>query len=215
MSAPAAPPASGAARLNLSPPRWVVYVAGMLPALWLFGLGFADQLGADPVKALEHGLGLWALRFLLATLAVTPLRRFTGINLLRNRRALGLLAFYYAALHFAVYLVFDRGLDGAAILRDVAKRPYITIGLASLLILAPLAATSTNGMIRRLGGQRWARLHRLVYVAAIAAVLHFVLLVKSWPLEPLVYAAICVALLALRLVPRSERRKERKAVPAA
>jgi sulfoxide reductase heme-binding subunit YedZ len=140
------------------------------------------------------------LRFLIATLAITPLRQLLSINLLRYRRAIGLLAFYYAALHLITYLVLDQGLDVSAIMADIIKRPYITIGMATFVILVPLAVTSNNAAIRRMGGQAWARLHKLVYVAAIGAVLHFILVVKSWPPEPLVYAAIVAVLLGYRLV---------------
>lgn len=191
-----------AARAGASAPRVpkiLLYVVGLVPAVWLFYQGINDNLGADPMRYLEQSLGLWALRFLVATLAVTPLRQFLGINLLRYRRVLGLLCFYYAALHWTTYLVLDQGLDLEAIWADLVKRPYITIGMATFLILVPLAATSNNASIRRLGGQAWARLHRLVYVAAIGAVLHFLLVVKSWPPEPLVYTAIVLALLGYRL----------------
>ncbi|QRM30803.1 protein-methionine-sulfoxide reductase heme-binding subunit MsrQ [Microvirga sp. VF16] len=181
-------------------PKIAVYIVGFIPAIWLFYAGITDQLGADPMRYLEQGLGLWALRFLIATLTVTPLRQLFNINLLRYRRALGLLAFYYAALHLTTYLVLDQGLDMAAIVADIIKRPYITIGMATFVILVPLAVTSNNAAIRRMGGQAWAKLHRLVYVAAIGAALHFVLVVKSWPPEPLVYAAIVAALLGYRLV---------------
>lgn len=189
-------------------PRILVYVVGFIPAVWLFYQGINDRLGADPMRYLEQSLGLWALRFLIATLAVTPLRQLLSINLLRYRRALGLLAFYYALLHWVTYLVLDQGLDLSAIAADIVKRPFITIGMATFVILVPLAVTSNNASIRRLGGQAWARLHRLVYVAAIGAALHFILVVKSWPMEPMVYAAIVVALLAYRLV-RSLRKKSR------
>ncbi|MEE1609948.1 protein-methionine-sulfoxide reductase heme-binding subunit MsrQ [Microvirga sp. CF3016] len=181
-------------------PKIAVYLVGFIPAIWLFYAGITDQLGADPMRYLEQGLGLWALRFLIATLMVTPLRQLFNVNLLRYRRALGLLAFYYAALHLLTYLVLDQGLDIAAIVADIVKRPYITIGMATFVILVPLAVTSNNAAIRRMGGQAWAKLHRLVYVAALGAVLHFVLVVKSWPPEPLVYAAIVVVLLGYRLV---------------
>jgi len=180
-------------------PKILVYVVGFVPAVWLFYQGINDNLGADPMRYLEQSLGLWALRFLVATLAITPLRQLLGINLLRYRRALGLLCFYYAALHWTTYLVLDQGLDFEAIWADLVKRPYITIGMATFLILVPLAVTSNNASIRRLGGQAWARLHRLVYVAGIGAVLHFLLVVKSWPPEPLVYTAIVLALLGYRL----------------
>ncbi|RDI60647.1 protein-methionine-sulfoxide reductase heme-binding subunit MsrQ [Microvirga subterranea] len=181
-------------------PKIAVYVIGFIPAVWLFYEGVNDRLGADPMRYLEQALGLWALRFLIASLTVTPLRQLAGVNLLRYRRALGLLAFYYAALHLVTYLVLDQGLDFAAIWADIVKRPYITIGMATFVILVPLALTSNNAAIRRLGGQAWARLHRLVYVAAIGAALHFLLVVKSWPPEPLVYTAIVLVLLGYRLV---------------
>jgi sulfoxide reductase heme-binding subunit YedZ len=181
-------------------PKILVYIVGFIPAVWLFYAGITDQLGADPMRYLEQALGLWALRFLIATLAITPLRQLLSINLLRYRRAIGLLAFYYAALHLITYLVLDQGLDMAAIVADIVKRPYITIGMATFVILVPLAVTSNNAAIRRMGGQAWAKLHKLVYVAAVGAVLHYILVVKSWPTEPLVYAAIVAVLLGYRLV---------------
>jgi methionine sulfoxide reductase heme-binding subunit len=179
-------------------PRWPLYLAGAAPGVWAFWLAFNDRLGADPVKELEHLLGLGALRFLIAGLAVTPIRRLGGLSLIRFRRALGLLAFYYAAAHLASYLLFDRGLDLQAIGKDILKRPYITIGMASFAILVPLAVSSNALAIRRLGGAAWQKLHRWVYVAAIAAAAHFLLAVKSWPAEPIVYAAIVGALLLIR-----------------
>jgi sulfoxide reductase heme-binding subunit YedZ len=195
-------------------PKIAVYVVGFIPAVWLFYQGINDRLGADPMRYLEQALGLWALRFLIASLTVTPLRQLLGVNLLRYRRALGLLAFYYAALHLLTYLVLDQGLDLAAIWADIVKRPYITIGMATFIVLIPLAATSNNVAIRRLGGQTWARLHRLVYAAAIGAALHFLLVVKSWPPEPLVYGAIVLALLGYRLVRSLARRAAPKRRPA-
>jgi sulfoxide reductase heme-binding subunit YedZ len=206
MAGPAA--AQGAKRASIVPqlPKVAVYTVGFIPAVWLFYQGINDRLGADPMRYLEQALGLWALRFLIASLTVTPLRQLFNVNFLRYRRALGLLAFYYAALHLMTYLVLDQGLDLAAIWADIVKRPYITIGMATFVILIPLAATSNNFAIRRLGGQAWARLHRLVYVAAIGAALHFLLVVKSWPPEPLVYGAIILALLGYRLVRSLARR---------
>jgi sulfoxide reductase heme-binding subunit YedZ len=180
------------------PFRRALYIFGLLPAVFTFYLGVSDQLGADPLRTLEQTLGLWALRFLIAALAVTPLRRLGGPNLIRYRRALGLLAFYYAALHLTTYLVLDQGLDLAAIWADIVKRPYITIGMLAFVLLVPLAVTSNGPMIRRLGSAAWQRLHRLVYVAAIAGALHFILLVKAWPLEPLVYAGLVAVLLLFR-----------------
>jgi sulfoxide reductase heme-binding subunit YedZ len=182
--------------------RWWLYTIGLMPAVWTFYLGLNDQLGADPMKVLERTLGLWALRFLIVGLAITPLRRIGGPNLIRYRRAFGLLAFYYAALHLTVYAGLDQGLDFAAIWKDIVKRPYITIGMLAFLILIPLAATSNTTMIKKLGGAAWQRLHRWVYLAAAAAALHFLLLVKSWPAEPIIYAAIVAALLLFRAVNR-------------
>ncbi|MGF9761476.1 protein-methionine-sulfoxide reductase heme-binding subunit MsrQ [Microvirga sp. 0TCS3.31] len=195
-------------------PKILVYIVGFVPAVWLFYAGIADQLGADPMRYLEQALGLWALRFLIATLTITPLRQLFNINLLRYRRAIGLLAFYYAALHLITYLVLDQGLDVAAIVADIIKRPYITIGMATFVILVPLAMTSNNAAIRRMGGQAWAKLHKLVYVAAIGAVLHFILVVKSWPTEPLVYAAIVVVLLGYRLVRSMVKKPSTRRRPA-
>jgi sulfoxide reductase heme-binding subunit YedZ len=191
--------------------RPAIYWGGLIPAAWGFYLGLTDQLGPDPIKALEHLLGIWALRFLIATLAVTPIRRLGGPNLVRYRRALGLTAFFYAALHLTVYLILDQGLNLAAILADIVKRPYITIGMAAFLILLPLAVTSNNAMIRRLGGQAWQTLHRWVYLAALLAALHFLLLVKSWPAEPIIYTGIVVVLLLFRLTSIRKRRPARKA----
>ena len=179
--------------------RIALYAGGTAPALWILYLGIADQLGADPMKALERELGIWALRFLIAGLTITPLRQLTGINLLTFRRALGLLAFFYVCLHLTTYLWLDQRLDLAAIWADIVKRPYITVGMFGFLVMVPLAITSHNAVIRRIGSQAWTRLHRLVYVAAAAGAVHFVLLVKSWPAEPLIYAAIVLALLGYRV----------------
>lgn len=180
-------------------PRWPLYLIGSIPGIWVFWLGLNDQLGADPVKTLEHTLGLWALRFVIASLAVTPIRRFGGPNLVRFRRALGLLAFFYACAHLSAYIIFDQGLDAHAIIADIVKRPYITIGMFAFAILVPLAITSNAAMIKRMGAAAWQRLHRWIYVAAIAAVVHFLMSVKSWPAEPLIYAAIVAALLLIRV----------------
>jgi sulfoxide reductase heme-binding subunit YedZ len=186
--------------------RPAIYCLGFLPAAWTVYLGVMDQLGADPMKTLERTLGLWALRFLILTLTITPLRDLAGVNLLRYRRALGLLAFFYAMMHLATYMVLDQGLDLGVIWADILKRPYITIGILSFAILVPLAITSNDAMIRRLGGAAWARLHRWVYLAAGAAAVHYLLVVKSWPMDPLVYATIVGLLLGYRLVKRVRRR---------
>lgn len=210
----AAHPARPFARIVLGadPVRRAIYVAGMVPAAWYFYLGVMDQLGADPQKTLERLLGLWALRYLIAALAISPLRRLGGPNLIRYRRAIGLLAFYYAALHLSVYTLLDQGLDLAAVWGDIVKRPFITVGMLAFAILVPLAVTSNAPMIRQLGA-RWQRLHRYVYVAAAAAAVHFVMLVKAWPAEPLVYAALVGVLLLFRL--QAYLQKRRRTQPAA
>ena len=164
-------------------------------AFGLWGL----SLGANPVEALIHRLGSWTLNFLLATLAITPLRRLTGRAwLLRFRRMLGLFAFFYLCLHFLAYAWVDQRFAMGYILEDIAERPYITIGFAAFLLLIPLAVTSTRGWIRRLG-PRWKKLHRLVYAAAVLGVWHFYWLVKADILEPLIYGAILAVLLGMRL----------------
>ncbi len=179
--------------------RVAVYGIGLAPAAWSFFLGATNSLGADPVRSFEDLLGVWALRFLILGLLVTPLRKLAGVNLLSYRRALGLLAFWYAAMHFATYAILDRGLDLPVILADVTKRPFLIIGTVALLILAALAATSNRFSIRRLG-RGWTRLHRLVYPAVALGAVHFVMSVKSWPLEPLVYAGVISVLLSYRVV---------------
>ncbi len=184
--------------LGADPQRRTLYIAGMTPAVLYFYWGLTNQLGADPQNVLERALGLWALRFLIASLAITPLRQLGGPSLYRFRRAIGLLAFYYAALHLTVYMVLDKGLDLPSIIADIIKRPYITVGMLAFAILVPLAVTSNGPMIRRLGAN-WRKLHRLAYVAAAAAALHFIMLVKVWPGEPLIYAGLVAALLLFRL----------------
>ena len=177
-----------------------VLALALLPAARLaYGLA-ADRLGPDPVAELTHETGSWALRLLLASLAITPLRRIGGLRALAPfRRTLGLLAFFYACCHLLVYAVLDQGLAFDFLWEDVSERPYITIGLASFLCLLPLAITSTRGWIRRLG-KRWVQLHRLVYVAAIAAVVHFLWLVKADLREPLMHATVLGTLFAARLL---------------
>jgi sulfoxide reductase heme-binding subunit YedZ len=179
-------------------PTWPVYALGALPPLWFLWLGLTGGLGVEPIKELEHRLGLLALQMLIATLAVTPLRRFTGVSLIRFRRALGLLTFYYICCHLLVWLLLDVGVLGL-IWQDILKRPYITIGMAAFLLLCPLAATSNNWSVRRLGAPRWRRLHQLSYGAAILGASHFVMLSKGLQIELLAYLAAILVLLALRI----------------
>lgn len=177
----------------------LVFLMGLLPLAWIGWLAWQGELGANPVETLSHRTGDWSLRFLLLTLAVTPVRRWTGWNRLQQfRRMLGLFAFFYVSLHFAVYLIFDQFFDWTAIVADVIKRPYITIGFAAFLLLIPLAITSTHGMMRRLG-RNWQRVHRLVYLIAVLGVLHYAWLVKADLTEPLLYGGALAVLLGYRL----------------
>ncbi|WP_375155674.1 protein-methionine-sulfoxide reductase heme-binding subunit MsrQ [Neotabrizicola shimadae] len=175
----------------------VIWALGLLPLTWLVWLTITDGLGPDPVKELEHQLGLRSLQFLVAVLCVSPLR-WVGLNLLRFRRALGLLAFVYAVLHVLVWAGLDMGLRWDEIARDLVKRWYIVIGMVGFVVMVPLAMTSTNAAIRRMGAARWRSLHRLVYLAAAAGAVHWVVLVKAWPAEPLIYAGVVAGLLAMR-----------------
>lgn len=169
---------------------------------------FADALGANPIEAITRGSGDWTLRLLLVTLAVTPLRKLTGLNwLLRLRRMLGLFAFFYASLHFTTYLWLDQFFDLQAIAKDILKRPFITVGFAAFVLLVPLAVTSNNFAIRRLGGRRWQSLHRSVYAIAIFGVVHYWWLVKADIREPLLYAVILTVLLGLRAWWREQERR--------
>lgn len=192
---------------------WLLYAIGFLPAAWGFYLGATGQLPGNPVKEFEHLLGLWGLRFLVATLAITPLRDLAGINWIRYRRALGLLAFWYVLMHFLAYMLLDQYLNFSAILADIARRPFITIGMAGFVMLIPLALTSNNWSIRRLG-PRWVKLHRLIYVIALAGVLHFAMSVKVVGPEQWLYIGLVVVLLTYRIF-RKPLLRWRKARTAA
>jgi methionine sulfoxide reductase heme-binding subunit len=194
----------------------VIFAACLVPALLLaagaFGLPI-ENLGPDPVARILHSLGKTALNLLFITLLVTPVRQLTGnTHLVRLRRMLGLFAFSYALLHFLAYLGLDQQLDWRGVLHDIGKRPYITVGFTALVLLVPLAVTSTNAMMRRLG-RRWTALHRLIYVIAILGVVHYYWQVKRDVREPLIYAGILAVLLGYRLVKRrvAQRRAESKA----
>ena len=195
-------------------PTWAVYGLGLVPLAYLVWGAATGGLGVEPVKAIEHRLGELGLQFLLASLAITPLRR-VGLNLIRFRRALGLMAFGYVSLHLLSWVWLDMGLRWAEMAADLVKRPYVILGMAGFLALVPLAATSTNTAIRRMGPVAWGRLHRLAYVAIVAGVLHLVLLSKVWTVEVLVYAALALLLLALRLLPRRAGRARASATGSA
>ncbi|MDO6965398.1 protein-methionine-sulfoxide reductase heme-binding subunit MsrQ [Rhizobium alvei] len=180
---------------------WVIYGVGLIPAAWYFYLGATNALGANPVQSFEHLLGEWAIRFLILTLIVTPLRELTRVNLVRFRRALGLLAFYYALMHLATYVLLDRGLDLGVIATDLMKRPYIIIGMTGFVGLLALAVTSNAASIRKMG-RNWTRLHWVIYPIALLGITHYLMAVKSWPPRPLLYLAIISVLLGYRLFRR-------------
>ena len=186
---------------------WMLYAAGALPALLLVWQIYTGDLGVDPVKTIEHRLGEVALQFLVAGLCITPLLRLAGLNLMRFRRQIGVLAFVYAALHVAVWVALDLQFRWAEIGTDLVKRPYIILGFLAFLLLLPLAATSNAPSIRALGAVGWRRLHWLTYPAVLLAALHFVWLMKAWAMEPLAYLAATAALLGLRVIWAGQRTK--------
>ena len=179
-------------------PAWPVYLLGAVPFALIVLQIVSGDLGPDPVKTLERSLGAWGLKFIVAGLCVTPLRWATGISLIKYRRAIGLLAFFYVALHLTTWVVLDLQFRWAEIGADLTKRPYIIIGMIGFLALMPLAVTSNNLSVRRMGAAAWQKLHRLTYVAAMAGAIHYMMLVKAWPLEPMLYLAAVLVLLAVR-----------------
>ncbi len=185
-------------------PAWALYVFAPLPALWWLYLGLTGGLGPEPIKELEHLLGEFALQLLIVGLCVTPLRTHLGINLIKFRRAIGLIAFLYVALHLIVWLFLDVQI-WSQIWADILKRPYITIGMAGFVTMIPLALTSNGLSVRKLGPVGWRRLHRLTYAAVLLGGVHFLMLVKGWQLEPILYLVAILFLLALRVVPARRR----------
>ena len=178
----------------------VVWLTGLAPAAWLLYNGFQGELGANPVETITNTTGIWALRLIVAGLAITPLRWATGINPLVNyRRIVGLFAFFYGTLHFLTYFILDHQLEFGGVWDDVVKRPYITAGFTAFVLMIPLAMTSTTGWIRRMGGKRWNLLHRLVYITALAAVLHYFWKVKLDATFPINYGIGVAILLGIRL----------------
>lgn len=177
---------------------WALYGLGLLPAVWTFYLGATSQLVGNPVKIFEHLLGEWALRFLILTLLISPIRDLFGVNWVRYRRALGLLAFWYVTMHFLAYMILDKRLAIDVIVEDIFKRWFITIGMAAFVLLIPLALTSNRWSIRTLG-PRWVQLHRLIYPIAAAGALHYCLSVKVIGPEQLIYAGIIAVLIGWRL----------------
>lgn len=179
-------------------PAWPLYLLGAGWAAWLFWLGLTGGLGVEPINALERRYGELGLKLLVLGLLVTPLRRWTGVNLLKFRRAIGLLAFFFILAHFTVWALLDVQ-SVARVWADIVKRPYVTVGMAAFLMMIPLALTSNNLSVRRLGAAGWRRLHWLTYPVAVLGAVHYLWLAKGFQIEPLVYLAIVVALLGFRV----------------
>jgi len=186
-------------------PTWAVYICMALPLPLFFWQGIAGALGPEPIRALEHLYGQVALAYLVASLAITPLRRVWGINLLRFRRAAGVMGFVYVVAHLLVWLLLDIA-SAAAIWADIVKRPYITVGMAAFVLLVPLAMTSTNAAQRRLG-PRWGQLHKLAYPAILLGGIHYVMQAKGWQLQPVLWLGAILLLLVLRLGRKSRKRQ--------
>ncbi len=191
-------------------PTWSLYVAGVFPVVWVFWAGATGRLGVEPIEAIEHRLGLWGLWLLIAGLCVTPLRTYAGISLIKYRRAIGLLAFFYIFIHLLVWLVLDVQIL-AQIWKDILKRPYITIGMLGFVLMLPLALTSNNFSVRKLGAVNWQRLHKLTYGVALLGGLHFVMLARGFQLEPLLYMGVVIGLITLRTLPKRQGSKMRTA----
>ena len=177
----------------------IAFVICLIPLFMLVWDGFHDALGANPIEKITHRTGDWSLRFLLITLTITPLRKIFGWKqLVRLRRMFGLFAFFYVCIHFSIYIVFDHFFDVNEIAKDIVKRPYVTVGFTAFLLLIPLAITSTNKMMKRMG-KSWKQLHQLVYVIAVLGILHYLWLVKADVLQPVMHAIILLILLSIRV----------------
>jgi methionine sulfoxide reductase heme-binding subunit len=192
-----------------------VFLLCVSPIIYTVWRGLSDGLGANPIEYVTHFTGDWTLRFLVITLAVTPLRRLLRLpELIRFRRMLGLFAFFYGSLHFLTYLWLDKFFDWRDMVKDIGKRPFITAGFLAFVLLVPLAITSTTGWIRRLGGRRWQLLHRLIYASAIAGVVHYYWLVKSDVRKPVFYGSMVAVLLAYRIVAKLGARTAGRSQPS-
>lgn len=186
--------------------KGLVFGICLLPLIWLSYALLTDQLGANPIEAITRETGVWALRFIIVTLLISPLRKLTGRNeFIRFRRMLGLFAFFYASVHMLLYLGLDQFFDVQEIWLDIIKRPFITIGFISFILLIPLTITSTDKMIKRLGGRRWKKLHYLIYLIVVLSCLHFYMLVKQDKTEPLIYLFIVLLFLGFRVLGQRRR----------
>ena len=193
-----------------------VFLVCLVPLAALISRALHQQLGPNPIEFITHATGDWTLRFIVITLAITPLRRILKMpELIRFRRMLGLIAFFYGCLHFSIWIGIDKFFDFAEMWKDIQKRRFITVGMAALLLMAPLALTSTAGWIRRLGGRRWQMLHRAIYLTVILGVIHYYWLVKSDVRKPLFYGALVAVLLAWRAGAWLQRRRQPAPIRAA
>lgn len=179
-------------------PSWLLYIVAVVPPAWLFWLGLTGGLGVEPIKALEHKMGELALQLFILSLAIRPIYEWTGVNLMKLRRAIGIITFFYVLFHLLVWLVLDVGIL-SEIWADIVKRPYITVGMGAFVLMIPLVLTSNNLSLRKLGPRKWKRLHRLAYAAALLGALHFVMLAKGFQIEPLIYLGVVLILLAARV----------------
>lgn len=187
-------------------PAWTIYIVATLWVVWLFYLGLTGGLGVEPINTLERAYGELGLKLLVLGLLVTPLRKWTGVNLLKFRRAIGVTAFCVIVAHFTVWAVLDvQTLE--RVWQEIVKRPYVTVGMAAFVMLIPLAATSNNLAVRKLGALRWRKLHKLTYPAAILGGIHYLWLVKGFQIEPIIYLIIILGLIAARYVTRSGQRQ--------
>ncbi|NKW71842.1 protein-methionine-sulfoxide reductase heme-binding subunit MsrQ [Rhodobacteraceae bacterium R_SAG10] len=189
-------------------PAWPLYFIAVVPAFWFLYLGLTGGRGAEPIKALEQELGRFALKLLIVAMAITPLRMATGVSLIKYRRALGLVVVFYISMHLLVWLVLDVQNLGR-VWADIVKRPYITIGMTAFALMIPLAITSNNWSIRKMGPVGWKRLHWLTYLIIVLGAVHFVMLRKAWQIQPLIYLGIALALLAMRLKWKQMRARAR------
>ncbi|MDQ4123277.1 MAG: sulfoxide reductase heme-binding subunit YedZ [Acidobacteriota bacterium] len=194
--------------------KFVVFVNSLVPLALLAWDAFWGQLGANPTQFTIRTTGFLTLIFLLITLSITPLRQLTArSDLIKYRRMLGLFSFFYGALHLSIYFAIDRNLSLTSAAGDIVQRPFIAFGMTAFFLMIPLAATSTNGMIKRLGGKRWQRLHKLTYLSAIGGVIHYYLIVKSNVLMPLAFAAVLAALLGYRIYAANQKAAQTSVVP--
>lgn len=193
--------------------KLIIFILALVPLERLIGWAMMDSLGANPIEKVLRQTGYWTLTFLTLTMALTPIRQWTGVIWVgRFRRMLGLFAFFYSLLHLGTYVILDQFFDWMGILKDIVKRPYITVGFTVLVLMIPLAITSTDGMLRRLGGERWRKLHRLIYLITLGGVIHFWWLVKKDITEPLIFASIYLASMLLRSLIHRRNLKKRQSI---